>query len=249
MKAVTITERDVPALDVFVTDAAACTTPGLRAINLRRARLISACLASTEAMQESRQLRSCLEHTLATYEREHPGRRRLERFIQYAFARHHGASVHAFMPTLLALQGQRGRVCGVVGFRKAAMEPLFLEQYLDRPVERALAERIGHPVARDRIVEVGNLASLSCRAACRLAVALPRILLADGNEWIVFTATATVRSMLAKFRAPVIELARATRERLDDGDAWGRYYDDDPRVIAAHLPDAIAPAAAAELLS
>ena len=143
------------------------------------------------------------------------------------------------MPTLLAMEGQRNRVCGVVGFRRAATEPLFLERYLDMPIELALGERAGFSVPRTEIVEVGNLASSSCRAACQLVAALPRVLLADGNRWIVFTATAAVRGMLAKFRAPVIELAAATRDRLDDGDEWGRYYDTDPRVIAGYLPDGV----------
>jgi thermostable hemolysin len=199
-------------------------------------------------MQESQHRRSCLGHTLATYDREHPQRRRLERFIQRAFARHHGAAVRAFMPTLLALEGQRGRVCGVVGFRRAAAEPLFLERYLDQPVELVLGEHVGNSIPRSHIVEVGNLASLSCRAACHLVAALPRILLADGNQWIVFTATTAVRGMLAKFRAPVIELGRATRDRLTDADEWGRYYDNDPRVVAGYLRDGIAPAFA-EILS
>jgi hypothetical protein len=198
-------------------------------------------------MQESLHPRSCLGHTLATYDREHPGRRRLERFIQQAFARHHGATVRAFMPTLLALEGRPGRVCGVVGFRNAAAEPLFLERYLDRRVEIALADHIGEPVMRSAIVEVGNLAGLSCRAACHLVAAVPRVLLAEGNQWIVFTATTAVRGMLAKFRAPVIELACATRDRLNDGEEWGRYYDNDPRVVAGYLRDGIAPALAAEL--
>ena len=190
---------------------------------------------------------ACPDHTLATYHREHPRRQRLERFVQRAFARHHGATVRTFMPTLMALEGRGGRVCGVVGFRKAAAEPLFLERYLDGPVELALAAHVGETIARSDIVEVGNLASLSCQAACHLVAALPRVLLADGNQWIVFTATAMVRGMLARFRAPVIELARATRDRLDDGDEWGRYYDNDPRVVAGYLRHGIAPALAAEL--
>lgn len=195
-------------------------------------------------MQGSLPRRSCLGHTLATYNRQHSERLRLERFIQRAFARHHGAAVRAFMPTLLALEGQRGRVCGVVGFRNAAAEPLFLERYLNQPVELVLAEHVGDTVERGQIVEVGNLASLSCRAACHLVAALPRILLAEGNQWIVFTATAAVRGMLARFHAPVIELARATRDRLEDGDDWGRYYDNDPRVIAGRLRDGVASALA-----
>ena len=192
-------------------------------------------------MQHLSHPRSCMDHTLATYDPDHPQRHRLERFIQRAFARHHGASVNAFMPTLLALEGRRGRVCGVVGFRKAAAESLFLERYLDRPVESVLAEHAGEPIARSQIVEVGNLASLSCRAACQLVAALPRILLAEGNDWIVFTATTDVRGMLAKFRAPVIELTRATPDRLDEPDEWGRYYDNDPRVLAGCLRHGITP--------
>jgi Thermostable hemolysin len=69
----------------------------------------------------------CSRHTLATYDRDHPRRETLERFIQRAFALRHGAMIRSFMPTLLALEGQDDRVCGVAGLRNAATEPLFIE--------------------------------------------------------------------------------------------------------------------------
>lgn len=159
--------------------------------------------------------------------------------MQQAFARRHGAYVRSFMPTLLALEGRGERVCGVVGFRNASAEPLFLERYLARPVDVELRERTGQLIERERIVEVGNLASLSCRAAFHLVAILPRVLIERGNQWIVFTATSAVRDILEKCSAPMIELANAGRECIDKPDEWGRYYENDPRVMAGYLPDGI----------
>jgi hypothetical protein len=173
------------------------------------------------------------------YEAADARRARIETYVQQAFARRHGACITSFMPTLLALEGHGGRVCGVVGFRNAGAGPLFLERYLARPIETELQERTGLDIGRAQIVEVGNLASLSCRAAFRLAAILPRMLIERGNQWVVFTATSAVRGILEKFHAPAIELASASRERADSPEQWGRYYESDPRVMAGYLPDGI----------
>lgn len=168
----------------------------------------------------------------------------MEEFVQRAFAQRHGALVRSFMPTLLALEGRDRRVCGVVGFR-SAVEPLFLERYLPRPIERVLRERTDADVAREHIVEVGNLASLSCRAAFHLAAMLPRLLIDRGHRWIVFTATSAVRGILQQLDAPVIELASARSDCVADlDDDWGRYYAADPRVLAGYLPHGLAMRAA-----
>jgi Thermostable hemolysin len=183
----------------------------------------------------------CSRHVLSAFERDDVRRRGVERFIERAFALRHGAAIRSFMPTLLALEGRDERVCGVVGFRNAATEPLFLERYLEMPIEQALGQRTGHAIAREQIVEVGNLASLSCRAAFHLAAMLPRVLIERGNRWIVFTATHAVRGMLSRFDAPLIDLGGARRERVEGlGDDWGRYYENDPRVMAGFLADGLA---------
>lgn len=199
--------------------------------------------SAAPALRDSPGNRSCSRHALVTYGRDDRQRPRIEQFIQHAFAQRHGATVRTFMPTLLALEGRNSRVCGVVGFRNAAAGPLFLERYLQQPVELALSERAGSSIERNRIVEVGNLASLSCRAAFHLVTVLPRVLIERGNQWIVFTATSAVRGILEQFRAPMIELASASRDRVASFDDWGRYYDNDPRVMAGYLPDGIALAA------
>jgi hypothetical protein len=126
----------------------------------------------------------------------------------------------------------------VIGLRSAAPKPLYLEQYLEQPVEAAIATATGQAVQRHQVVEVGNLAGVNCRAAMRMVAALPAYLLARDYRWIVFTATSAVRGILQGFDAPLVELARADGSRVASSpDRWGRYYESDPRVLAGYLPD------------
>jgi hypothetical protein len=176
-------------------------------------------------------------------------RQELERFIRATFAASHGAQVSSFLPTLLALQ-DAGRIRSVAGFRPATHEALFLERYLDRPIEEVLAARMRaqrpdailsrQPIVRSEIVEVGNLAGTHCRAAFRLVLALPQLLLSRGYRWIVFTGTRTVRGLLNAYGTPLIELGPAHGACVNGmADDWGRYYEADPRVMAGYLPEGV----------
>jgi hypothetical protein len=179
----------------------------------------------------------CARHTTFACDREHPLRGELERYVQEVFNAKHGARVKSFMPTLLALQGRGGQVCGVTGYRFATDEALFLERYLDVPIEEAIRAATNANVSRTDIVEVGNLASLRCKAAVHLVALLPRLLVDKGRSWVVFTATEGVRTILERFGAPVYELAPARAERVAGlGDEWGEYYRSDPRIMAGYLP-------------
>jgi hypothetical protein len=174
---------------------------------------------------------------LAEAEARAPERAELEAFVRAAFARKHDASVASFMPTLLSFRDASGELRGVIGLRSAEPKPLYLEQYLEQPIEAAIAAATGRLVQRHEVVEVGNLAGANCRAAMRMVAELPSYLLARDYRWIVFTATSAVRSILQGFGAPLVELARADGGRVAGGeDRWGRYYESDPRVLAGYLP-------------
>ncbi len=169
-----------------------------------------------------------------------PTRGELEAFIANAFRDKHGAQVHSFMPDLLGLRNASGELRAVAGYRAARQERLFLEQYLDQPVEAALAAKLGRPVERTEIIEIGNLASNGCRQARHLVSMLPRYLFERGYSWVVFTATSLVRNVLESVGAELVELAAADSSRLKSGnDSWGIYYRNDPRVMAGYLPDSL----------
>lgn len=175
--------------------------------------------------------------TFAVARPDAPEREELEAFVAEAFRRGHDASVASFMPTLLSLRDRSGRLRGVVGLRGASPQPLYLEHYLEQPVESAIATATGQAIRREQVVEVGNLAGTNCRAAVRMVALLPSYLLSLDYQWIVFTATSAVRGILQGLGAPLVELARADAARVANGpDRWGRYYDTDPRVFAGYLP-------------
>ncbi len=170
------------------------------------------------------------------------GRDQLERFVADRFEHTHQARVRSFLPTLVGLEDRHGQLRCALGYRSAAQERLFLEQYLDTPIEHAIesAGAQATAVRREEIVEVGNLAGRGCRAAVYLVSQIPRYLLARGFRWIAFTSTDRVREILQGFHAPVLDLGPADPARLKGGaEDWGRYYEADPRVLAAWLPDGL----------
>jgi hypothetical protein len=190
---------------------------------------------------DTRRRAKCTHHRIIVCERGDERRPELERFVHDVFVAQHSAHVCSFMPTLLALRSDAGHLCGVAGYRCAAEEPLFLERYLDQPIESAIHSVTGRSAQRSQIVEVGNLAGASCRAAVRLVLALPQLLLSRGQLWVAFTATDVVRQLLSSYGAPLFELAPAQADRVAAlGDDWGRYYRADPRVMVGFLPDGLA---------
>jgi len=74
----------------------------------------------------------------------HPEERlRVEAFVEATYARAYGSRISAHYPTLMSVQDHTGRIYAVVGFRFARESALFLEQYLDQPVETAIAAARG----------------------------------------------------------------------------------------------------------
>lgn len=171
------------------------------------------------------------------------GRALLEAFVAQRFAEVHGARISSFLPHLLAMRDRQGALRCALGYRSAAAEPLYLEQYLDLPVEQAIAAALARrgdaavAVDRSAVVEVGNLAGRGCRAALHMVARLPRYLMSQGYRWVTFTATDRVRRVLASFDAPLLDLGPARPDRLRDAAAdWGSYYRCAPRVMAGWLP-------------
>lgn len=168
--------------------------------------------------------------------RTHPQRRAFEDFIAARFARAYGARLTHFLPHLLGVQDGLGRWQAAAGYAAAGAQPLFLEQYLDQPVEQALTAAIGAPIARGSVVEVGNLAANSAGMARALIPQLARHLHRMGYRWVAFTATRALRNSFHRLGLKPVPIAAADPARLADGGAhWGSYYDQDPVVVAGKI--------------
>jgi len=172
---------------------------------------------------------------------EHDGAREsLERFIEARFAVAYGARVTHFSRHLVGLRDPARQWHASAGYSPARDGPLFLEHYLGEPIERVLAHRCPEPVARERVVEVGNLAATSAGMGRELMAATVRHLHDAGFTWVVFTATRELRSLFLRLGVPLISIAPADPSRLSDrGASWGRYYAHDPHVMATDLAAAV----------
>jgi hypothetical protein len=166
----------------------------------------------------------------------HPRRKDVESFIAQRFLNVHGARINGFMPLLFALFDDRGRVLAAVGMRDASKQRLFLEYYLDSPVEQVIAERSGVVSARARIVEIGNLASRDRSASRALFRILSRRLHDERYDWAVFTSCSALNRMFAGRGIETLTLGRALQARLPrDQQTWGGYYEDNPQVVAGRV--------------
>ena len=124
-----------------------------------------------------------------------------------------------------------------MGYTVAGRQPLFMEQYIDIPVEELLTGVIGAPVLREDIVEVGNLVAAGSGAARRVIVHMTALLHDLGRSWVVLTLTKSLLNSFARLGIETIPLVSADPARLPDkGESWGTYYSCEPWVMAASIP-------------
>jgi hypothetical protein len=159
----------------------------------------------------------------------------LERFIAERFWLAYGARVQHFCTHLLGLRDGAGRWLAAAGYTPASGAELFLERYLDLPIETLLGRVAGRAVARRHVVEVGNLAA-GLGTSRELIPALGRELYEAGYRWVVFTATRELRNAFRRLRLEPLLLAAADAARLPDGGAaWGSYYAHSPLVVGGPI--------------
>lgn len=167
-----------------------------------------------------------------------PARPRVEEFIRRVYDERYGARVRQFAPVLVSLSDGAdpdAPVLAAAGYR-VATQPLFLEHYLDVPIEHALAVDAARP-PRERIVEVGHLAAVRAGEGRRLILRLAQHLAGLQVEWVVSTLTEELRHLFTRMGVVPRALGAADPARLGQAaHDWGRYYDHHPVVLAGHLP-------------
>lgn len=154
------------------------------------------------------------------------------------------AAVHGAEPRLSYGNWLDAAEKAALGYRRAGAETLFLEAYLDAPVEVLASVALGREVARSAVVEIGNFAADNALAMVKLWGSAANDLGGE-SEVAVATLTAPLRRMFARIGIPLVEIAPARCERLGTAAGeWGRYYAMDPVVCAGVIADGQAAIAA-----
>jgi len=164
-----------------------------------------------------------------------PQRPALEAYIGQQFESTYGATITEFLPTLSSMECQ-GRISAVAGFRRAQENGLFIERYLDEPLEVTLSRLSQTSVSRSDIVEIGNLSATHRGATLLFFVVQIAMLHEAGVKWNVFAATNQVETIISKLNFVSLNLGPADPARLgDDASNWGSYYDTQPTILATDI--------------
>ena len=165
-----------------------------------------------------------------------PQRAAFEAFIQQRFRIAHGADIRHFMPQLFGVSQANGELCAVAGVRLASDEPLFLERYLDHPIEPLISAAAAQPVDRRAIAEVGNLAASDTGSARLSIIAITWLLATAGLEWVAFTGNIGLVNSFHRLGLKPVTLCAADPQRLgDERHLWGSYYESQPWVHVGNI--------------
>jgi hypothetical protein len=153
-------------------------------------------------------------------------------FIKADFLKHHNAHIKEFMPNLVTIINKTKKICAVVGYRNADQNKLFLEQYLDNPIEDYISKHCGIQIPRNQIVEVGNLACSANGYARLVIIRLTELLYESGFRWVAFTATNGLYNSFLRLGLTPHAIAPANVSALHETRSnWGTYYDANPQVM------------------
>lgn len=139
---------------------------------------------------------------------------------------------------LVSLRDEQENVLAVCGFRNAATGRLFLETYLDEPIEAVLSSHCGSRISRENIIEIGNFAAHKPGMLRQMVEAFTPYLYETGVQWAVFTIVPEIRNAFERLGIELVPICQADRNRLDPEQQkeWGSYYDVQPQVMACNVP-------------
>lgn len=170
------------------------------------------------------------------YEESDSGRKLVEKHIQNVYKKSFGAHFSHFMPTLISAREASCEPHLSFGLRSAAEQSLFLENYLQSPVEQVLSCAVRSLINRESIAEIGNLAFSHTENLQRDLVAIACYCQQQGYRYVVCTATRALRLLFLRAGMKPVTLGQATQnDAPKDGSHWGDYYETAPQIIGGNV--------------
>lgn len=160
---------------------------------------------------------------------------KIRQFIANTFQHHYGATIESYCDRLVGVCSPQGSMLAAAGYNLAEDGPLFLEQYLNVPLEEHLQQQLGLDIARSEIAEVGNLAALQAGGTRMLIDLMTQQLHQEGRRWVAFTATKSLINSFHRMGLSPVILAPALPERVKNQGAWGSYYLQNPQVAIGDI--------------
>ena len=195
---------------------------------------------ATFISKRSERLHSVLPtHTFSLHDQTSERRGEAEQAVKRIFRQVYSADIGDFSPMLLTAE-RNDKIDTVIGLRNAAQDPLFLESYLDEPIEQLLKRQHNLTIERQCFIELGNLVAIRSGSSRMLFIVLAFALAKAGVKWATFTATPEVTRLLTKLGLAPIAICKASGQAVVNGESqWGTYYDDAPTVCFGNVSAAL----------
>lgn len=178
-------------------------------------------------------------HSFGLYQPDSDGRGGAEQAVKRIFRQVYNADISDFSTLLITAESEQN-IDAVIGLRNAGQAPLFLESYMDQPIEQILVKQHGLSITRDNLIEIGNLVAIRSGTSRQLFIMLAFALAKAGVEWVTFTATAQVEQLLTKLGLAPVAICKAQHQAVVNGESsWGSYYENPPTVCYGNVKQAI----------
>lgn len=169
----------------------------------------------------------------------HERRAEVEKFIRAVYQANFHAQPSQLLPHLLVSFNPTHHIDFALGMKPADEGKLFLEQYLDQPVEHYIESLVERPIERHTIAEIGNLAATHAGAMRSAITACTHWLFEAGYEWVVFTGTRALRNGFSRLGLAPTPIAQASIQRLPAAaqTTWGTYFDHQPELYVGNITE------------
>ncbi|WP_163836180.1 thermostable hemolysin [Spartinivicinus ruber] len=177
---------------------------------------------------------------LWSLDNDHPLRDATEQFIRNGYRHHFQATEISFLPTLTSLWVD-GQIKAAAGYCSAANHTLFLEHYLNKPIESLLGLRWQRSVQRHDILEIGNLFATFPGGLRAIIIFFLQLCQSQQLPYVVFTATKQLAHSFQRLGIPLYIIGNASGSALaTNQQGWGSYYEHQPQVSALLVTDVAA---------
>jgi hypothetical protein len=169
--------------------------------------------------------------------KDHPQRKELERFIAENYKKMHQAEISYFADNLFGCHDGEQFMASLGITFLVDRHHGFIEEYLDEPAEQAIAKIYKQPIAREQIVELGNLSSVVPGSTRRVIEKISPELKKRNVNWAIFAINVPVLNAFHKAGLEPKFICEAKHAKLKDQKTnWGSYYETKPGVYCIEVP-------------
>ena len=169
--------------------------------------------------------------------KDHAKRRELEFFIAENYKKIHQAKISYFADNLFGCHDGEQFMASLGITFLVDRHHGFIEEYLDEPAEQAIAKIYKQPIAREQIVELGNLSSVVPGSTRKVIEKISPELKKRNVNWAIFAINVPVLNAFHKAGLEPKFICEAKHAKLKDQKTnWGSYYETKPGVYCIEVP-------------